>query len=62
MKARHLREMLLALRLPLLLAALVSLWPLTLALWMLAMGFVFVRFCLVPPLVRALRTRRRGTP
>ena len=57
MKGRHLWMLIRPLRLPLAFAAALALWPLTLTLWMLFMGFVFVRFCLVPP----LRRRRRAT-
>jgi hypothetical protein len=58
--SRHLRRLwhlVRPLRLPLVFVALLALWPLTLALWMLGMGFVFVRFCLLPPLARAMRSR-----
>jgi hypothetical protein len=61
MKARHLAALVRPLPLPLTIGTLIALWPVTLGLWLLFVGWLFVRYCLVPPLARALR-KRRGRP
>jgi uncharacterized membrane protein len=52
MKGRHLWQFIRPLRLPLLLASLLALWPLTLALWFLFLAGLTVRFMVLPQLAK----------